>query len=269
MTFEESGVKDISRDDPMRELIKHKIGHPFARSLSTVESYHHMKEENKISDYSFKIVLVGDNGVGKTSLLMSYIERKFPEKDELPTVFVNSNFKKDGPNGKNVELALWDTASHESYNRLRPLSYTNADLLMVCYAINDGDSLQHVEDRWFPEVKHFCYDTPIMLVGLKSDLYNDVGIGNNKRNALLDAEKVDKKAESLGAVLHMQCSAKTLKNVDDLFQTTMVILLDDQPASTKPSVDNGTRKSLSLGEAKNKLYTKNLKRIKQNNCTIT
>ncbi|CAL9731681.1 GTP-binding protein Rho4p [Monosporozyma unispora] len=256
-------LKDDPAIDPMHELIKHKLGHPFARSLSTVESYQQMKEENKIADYRLKIVVVGDNGVGKTSLLMSYIQKRFPKQDEIPTVFVNSTSKIEAPTGESIELALWDTASQEEYNRLRPLSYTNADVLMICYAINDSESLQHAEERWFPEVKHFCYDTPIILVGLKSDLYND------EDNAVcLDAEKVDKKAESLGAILHMQCSAKTRSNVEDLFQSAIFVLLGDKLYSPRPSTQNDNRKSSTIRDARAKLSSKNLKKMKQNNCVV-
>lgn len=256
--------KGETNGDPMHELLRHKLGHPFARSLSTVESYHQMKEKNEISDHRLKIVLVGDNGVGKTSLLMSYMQDKFPQEEEIPTVFANSTTVIETPMGESVELALWDTASQEEYNRLRPLSYTNADILMVCYAINDGESLQHVEEKWLPEVKHFCYDTPIILVGLKADLYSE---DDNIKH--LDAEKIDKKAESLGAILHIQCSAKTGYNVKDLFQTAVVVLLGERTYSPRQSTQSDIRKSSTFTDARNKVSTKKLKRIKQNNCTIS
>ncbi|CCJ31067.1 unnamed protein product, partial [Pneumocystis jirovecii] len=71
---------------------------------------------------------------------------------------------------KIVELALWDTAGQEEYDRLRPLSYPESDVILICFAIDYPPSLENVTDKWYPEVTHFCPDIPIVLVGLKSDL---------------------------------------------------------------------------------------------------
>jgi Ras homolog gene family, member A len=91
------------------------------------------------------------------------------------------------PSGKIVELALWDTAGQEEYDRLRPLSYPETDVILICFAIDSHASLENVTDKvgaapsyhvqialltvqWYPEVRHFCPNTPVLLVGLKSDL---------------------------------------------------------------------------------------------------
>ena len=55
-----------------------------------------------------------------------------------------------------VELALWDTAGQEDYDRLRPLSYPDTDVILLCFAINNKDSLENVCEKWKPEVGHFC-----------------------------------------------------------------------------------------------------------------
>ena len=78
------------------------------------------------------------------------------------------------PNGKTVELALWDTAGQEEYDRLRPLSYPDVDILLVCFAVDNEVSLENVKDMWFPEVNHYCPGIPIILVGTKSDLLSDM-----------------------------------------------------------------------------------------------
>ncbi|ELR05780.1 hypothetical protein GMDG_01858 [Pseudogymnoascus destructans 20631-21] len=120
--------------------------------------------------YSKKIVVVGDGGCGKTCLLISYSQGYFPEK-YVPTVFENYiTYPIHKKSGKAVELALWDTAGQEEYDRLRPLSYPETDLLFVCFAIDCPNSLENVMDKWYPEVLHFCPYTPLVLVGLKSDL---------------------------------------------------------------------------------------------------
>ena len=101
----------------------------------------------------------------------------------MPTVFENylTNTIHE-PTQKIVELALWDTAGQEEYDRLRPLSYPETDVILICFAIDSHASLENVTDKvqqlwrsinmpqWYPEVRHFCPNTPVLLVGLKSDL---------------------------------------------------------------------------------------------------
>ena len=71
------------------------------------------------------------------------------------------------PPSKQVELALWDTAGQEDYDRLRPLSYPDTDVILMCFSIDSPDSLENIPEKWTPEVKHFCPNVPIILVGNK------------------------------------------------------------------------------------------------------
>jgi small GTP-binding protein len=75
--------------------------------------------------------------------------------------------------GKRVELALWDTAGQEDYDRLRPLSYPDSNVILICFAIDSPDSLDNVQEKWITEVKHFCPGLPVILVGCKKDLRYD------------------------------------------------------------------------------------------------
>jgi small GTP-binding protein len=88
--------------------------------------------------------------------------------------------------GKHVELALWDTAGQEDYDRLRPLSYPDSHVILICFAVDSPDSLDNVQEKvispflvirsysqWISEVLHFCQGLPIILVGCKKDLRYD------------------------------------------------------------------------------------------------
>jgi len=75
-----------------------------------------------------------------------------------------------------VELALWDTAGQEDYDRLRPLSYPDTHVILMCFSIDSPDSLENIPEKWTPEVRHFCPNVPIILVGNKKDLRNDPNI---------------------------------------------------------------------------------------------
>ena len=118
-----------------------------------------------------KLVIVGDGACGKTCLLIVFSKDEFPEV-YVPTVFENYVADIEVEN-KQVELALWDTAGQEDYDRLRPLSYPDTDVILMCFSIDSPDSLENIPEKWVPEVKHFCPNVPIVLVGNKKDLRND------------------------------------------------------------------------------------------------
>jgi GTPase SAR1 family protein len=75
--------------------------------------------------------------------------------------------------GKPINLGLWDTAGQEDYDRLRPLSYPQTDVFLVCFSVVAPASYDNVKTKWHPEVSHHCPNTPTILVGLKMDLRDD------------------------------------------------------------------------------------------------
>jgi len=164
-----------------------------------------------------KIVVVGDGGCGKTCLLIVYAHNRFPEA-YIPTVFENyiTNRQFDG---KVVEIALWDTAGQEEYDRLRPLSYPESHVILIVFSIDFPVSLGNVQDKWYPEVAHFCEGTPLILVATKTDLRRD----DNTRRMLaaqgqtpVTSEQGAEVAREIGAK-YIECSAKTGSGVQEVF----------------------------------------------------
>ncbi|CAO3651230.1 unnamed protein product [Mucor hiemalis] len=119
-----------------------------------------------------KLVIVGDGACGKTCLLYVFTNSGFPEK-YIPTVF-QSYVETIEFEGKILELALWDTAGQEDYDRVRPLSYLHTNVLLLCFAIDSPDSLDNVQEKWIEELNTYCFGVPIILVGCKKDLRKDV-----------------------------------------------------------------------------------------------
>ena len=169
-----------------------------------------------------KLVVVGDGGCGKTCLLIVYSQNRFPE-EYVPTVFENYVPIVDY-RGQKVEFALWDTAGQEEYDRLRPLSYPETDVILICFAIDYPTSLMNVKDKWLPEILHFCEGVPYLLVGLKSDLRMDA-----HSLSLLTAQGVqpvsqaqgERFAQEIGARRYVECSAKANDGVREVFQAAL------------------------------------------------
>ncbi|XP_050424448.1 ras-like GTP-binding protein Rho1 isoform X3 [Adelges cooleyi] len=168
-----------------------------------------------------KLVIVGDGACGKTCLLIVFSKDQFPEV-YVPTVFENyvADIEVDG---KQVELALWDTAGQEDYDRLRPLSYPDTDVILMCFSIDSPDSLENIPEKWTPEVKHFCPNVPIILVGNKKDLRNDpntIRELNKMKQEPVRPEEGRAMAEKINAFAYLECSAKSKEGVREVFETS-------------------------------------------------
>jgi len=159
-----------------------------------------------------KLVAVGDGAVGKTSLLIRFAKNQFKD-DYIPTVF--ENFVADiVVDGASHEIGLWDTAGQEDYDRLRPLSYPDSHVVIICFAVNHPESLDNVKEKWSPEVFHYCPNVPIILIGTKADIRN-----SDTKQTLITTETANKMATDIKAKKYMECSAKTGTGIKEIFET--------------------------------------------------
>jgi len=184
-----------------------------------------------------KLVIVGDGACGKTCLLIVFSKDQFPEV-YVPTVFENyvADIEVDS---KSVELALWDTAGQEDYDRLRPLSYPDTDVILMCFSIDSNDSLDNIPEKWTPEVKHFCQNVPIILVGNKKDLRSEESNRKEGKNKVEIVKYEDGKAmaERIGAYAYIECSAKTKDGVREVFETATKAALQSKKKKNKLKCD--------------------------------
>lgn len=193
---------------------------------------------------NIKCVVVGDGAVGKTCLLISYTTNAFPG-EYIPTVFDNysANVMVDG---QPINLGLWDTAGQEDYDRLRPLSYPQTDVFLICFAVTSQTSLENVKAKWVPEIRFHAPGVPFILVGTKADLrtdqntiskLNDKGLAPVTEEAAefmgsdLNAEQVGKDGKTSH---YIECSALTQKGLKDVFDTAIRSAMQSHGSGGKP-----------------------------------
>lgn len=191
------------------------------------------------ADLRRKLVIVGDGACGKTCLLIVFSKGTFPEV-YVPTVFENyvSDVEVDG---RRVELALWDTAGQEDYDRLRPLSYPDSNVILICFAVDSPDSLDNVQEKWISEVLHFCQGIPIILVGCKMDLRDDPKTIEELRRTSqrpVTRDEGEAVAKKIGALSYLECSAKTQQGVREVFEqaTRAALMVNSKPHHRKKCI---------------------------------
>ncbi|KAJ3649687.1 hypothetical protein Zmor_021414 [Zophobas morio] len=183
-----------------------------------------------------KLIVVGDGACGKTCLLLAFAKDIYTE-GYIPTVFETyvANIEADG---KNVDLCLWDTAGQEDYARLRALQYPGTDVVLICFSVAWPDSLKNVYDRWWPEVKHFCPNVPILLIGTKSDIREDkqeLTMLEQMKKRPVTREDAEAVAKRIRAMTYLECSAKTRFNIHTVFAEATRAAISQKKKRYKPN----------------------------------
>jgi small GTP-binding protein len=167
-----------------------------------------------------KCCVVGDEAVGKSSLLFTYGRNAFPEGD-IPRALDDSSaclMIED----EQIVLHLCDTYSQRDYRKLRPLCYPQTDLFIICFSLVSPTSLENAQNVWIPEVREHCPTTPYILVGMKSDLRDLVAMNGEARDGTGMEAVPEAQGEAIkravNACAYLECSAKTQTNVKEVFE---------------------------------------------------
>jgi len=203
-------------------------------SSSTATSATSSKQKDY--DYLFKLVLIGDSGVGKSCLLLRFADDAFTES-YISTIGVDFRFRTVIIGNKTVKLQIWDTAGQERFRTITSAYYRGADGIIMVYDVTSQDSFEHVND-WLKEVNRYASEgTCKLLVGNKCDRIAD---------KVVTAEQAKEFSDDLG-IHFLETSAKSAKNVEEAFLTMAGELIKQREARGTDG-NSGGNASLELSE---------------------
>jgi Ras-related protein Rab-1A len=173
-------------------------------------------------DFLFKLVLIGDSGVGKSCLLLRFADDNFTDS-YISTIGVDFRFRTITIDKKTVKLQIWDTAGQERFRTITSAYYRGADGIIMVYDVTSQDSFDHVEE-WLSEVDRYANEnTSKLLIGNKADLVDEKQVAE---------ETAQRFAEKLG-ISFLETSAKTATNVDAAFLTMAKELIKNREQQVK------------------------------------
>ncbi|XP_014663441.1 PREDICTED: ras-related protein Rab-43-like isoform X2 [Priapulus caudatus] len=168
-------------------------------------------------DYLFKIVLIGDAGVGKTCVVQRFKTGVFTERHGS-TIGVDFTMKTLVLDGKRVKLQVWDTAGQERFRTITQSYYRSANGVIIAYDITKRDTFNNIE-RWLADVSRYAgTNIEKVLIGNKSDLANLREV---------DPEEAYYLAEQHGMLATMETSAKDATNIEDAFVSLARVLKEN------------------------------------------
>ena len=162
----------------------------------------------------FKLLLLGDSSVGKTSILLKYISNKFDESN-ISTMGVDYMEKIIDYNKFKIKLQIWDTSGEEKFRTITKNFYRNADGLLVVFDLTKKESFQNV-GSWINEAEENNDKLKIILIGNKLDL---------KDGRIVTIDLAKKFAEK-NNLKYIETSAKDGTNINESFQTIIDLLFD-------------------------------------------
>nr|XP_020475026.1 ras-related protein Rab-8B-like [Monopterus albus] len=204
----------------------------------------------KTYDYLFKLLLIGDSGVGKTCLLFRFSEDSF-NTTFISTIGIDFKIRTIELDGKRVKLQIWDTAGQERFRTITTAYYRGAMGIMLVYDICNEKSFENIKN-WIRNIEeHASPDVEKMILGNKCDM-------TDRRQVSKD--RGEKLAIDYG-VKFLETSAKSSLNVEEVFYTMGRDILHNLSSKTTDSNAVGSGKPIKITEKKSK-------RIKLFKCSL-
>ncbi|MCJ1285352.1 hypothetical protein MMC26_004692 [Xylographa opegraphella] len=208
--------------------------------IDTIKGNAKYKErDEKLYDYLFKLLLIGDSGVGKSCLLLRFADDTYTES-YISTIGVDFKIRTIELDGKTVKLQIWDTAGQERFRTITSSYYRGAHGICVVYDVTDMDSFNNVK-QWLQEIDRYATEgVNKLLVGNKSDM-------SDKK--VVEYTVAKEFADSLG-IPFLETSAKNASNVEQAFLTMARQIKERMGTTTvnnKPTVQVGQGQGVQSG----------------------
>ncbi|EDR10986.1 uncharacterized protein LACBIDRAFT_183731 [Laccaria bicolor S238N-H82] len=175
-------------------------------------------------DFLFKLLLIGDSGVGKSCLLLRFADDTYTES-YISTIGVDFKIRTIELEGKTVKLQIWDTAGQERFRTITSSYYRGAHGIIVVYDVTDNESFTHVK-QWLQEIDRYASEgVNKLLVGNKSDLTSKKVVEYSVAKEFADQLNIP----------FLETSAKNATNVEQAFLTMAKQIKDRMGSSSTPS----------------------------------
>ena len=162
---------------------------------------------DKEYDYIFKLLIIGDSHVGKSSLLLRLSDNNF-DPDFNTTIGIDFKIKMIELEDKIIKLQIWDSAGQDRFRTITTMYYRNSNGVIIMYDVTERTSFQNIE-IWLQELEKYAHkDIPKIIVGGKTDLKNDRKVSY---------EEAREYADSLN-IPYIETSSKEDKNIDETFE---------------------------------------------------
>ena len=204
-------------------------------------------------ELNIKIILIGDSNVGKTTILLNYVQNEFNE-DMIHTVGLENKVKIMNIRGFRAKVQIWDTAGQEKYNSLSQQFFRNVDGILLVFDLTNKDSFNNIK-KWLNEIKaNSDHSIKKLLVGNKADMKDKIKVSKT----MIDNFCNDKKIE------YMEVSAKDNESISKAFDTLIKKIIgkrtNDEILADFGINDNDKTLSLSTSTINNYLTGKNKKK---------
>lgn len=189
-------------------------------------------KSNESYNYIFKVIVVGDPSIGKTSMINRYVTKTFSDKYIL-TIGVDFMMKTINYEDKTIKLQIWDTAGMERYRQITTSYYRGAQAALVVFDLTNKNSFTNVS-RWINEFYQHCnpiYQKKVILIGNKSDLKEERQVTQEDINEFLKINNFP----------YFECSAKMGDNIENIFNEIAINLYKSYKNSVDEEVKNNIR----------------------------
>jgi len=186
-----------------------------------------------------KCVIVGDEGIGKTSLLFVFSSNLYVG-DYVPKLYEYIGYDRCSVERiikeRYVNLIFWDTSVGDTQNRIRKLSYSSAEIVLLCFSIVSPLSFGNIKEKWITKIRQECPNIPFLLIGTKVDLRENrrvMELLKSRKQSPITKRQGIELAKEIGAISYMECSSLEIQGTNDIIQEIVKIVTEPRKEKTE------------------------------------